>query len=329
MSQQLTIVMYHYVRPLRGTRYPTLKALELERFRGQLDFIQRHYRVVSMEEAIAASRGDIRLPERALLLTFDDGYRDHHEHVLPLLAARGWKGSFFPPVCAVREGRVLDVNKIHFVLASGVDERRLVDEILTELEAHRDDHDLPDRGELFAAYSRESRYDGPEVTFIKRILQKGLPRALREPLIDRLFKRFVTEDERGFAGELYMGEGELKELHAAGMTIGSHGDRHQWLNTLTPQQQQREIDNSLAFLTNLGVPAQDWVMCYPFGGYDDGLLQLLRARQCALALTVEVGIADLAHQDPLRLPRLDTNDLPVAADAPPGHWTLSAGALSS
>ncbi|SDK80399.1 Polysaccharide deacetylase [Modicisalibacter muralis] len=315
MTQSLMIVMYHYVRPLKGTHYSNLKALELEYFRGQLDFIQRHCQVVRMEEVIAAARGQGSLPPRAALLTFDDGYREHHEHVFPLLAERGLQGSFFPPACAVREGRVLGVNKIHFTLASGANPSGLVSEIFTAMDENRREYDLKDNADYFATYSTESRYDDPEVAFIKRILQKGLPEPLRAPLIDRLFRRFVTEDEKAFAAELYMSTDQLRELQGAGMFIGSHGDQHLWLNTLSPDDQRKEIDDSLDFLAELGVSTRDWVMCYPYGGYNDSLLTLLRERQCALGLTVDMGVADISRNDPLLLPRLDTNDVPHSLEA--------------
>ncbi|MDI4635986.1 MULTISPECIES: polysaccharide deacetylase family protein [Halomonadaceae] len=319
MANNLTIVMYHYVRPLKESRYPEIKALELDNFRGQLDFIQHHYTAVTMEDVIAASRGEARLPEQAILLTFDDGYRDHYEHVLPVLVERGVQGSFFPPACAVRDGRVLDVNKIHFTLASGTNPQRLVDEIFVEMDVNRKQYGLLGNAEYFETFSRESRYDSAEVTFIKRILQKGLPAPMRGPLIDRLFRQFVTQDERDFATELYMTDSQLRDLLDAGMFIGSHGDQHLWLNTLSGEEQLREVETSLEFLADIGAAQQEWVMCYPFGGYNEALLSLLRRRGCALGLTVDVGVADLAITDPLCLPRLDTNDLPSSLDVYSAH----------
>lgn len=313
MPDSLMIVMYHYVRPIAESRHPALKGLELEHFRGQLDFIAKHYRVVRADEVIAAMRGEVELPEKAALLTFDDGYSDHYDHVFPELVARGMQGSFFPPVCSVLDGRVLDVNKIHFVLASGVDPRQLVDEIFALLDTHRARYDLNQNADYYRVYSSESRYDTPDVTFIKRILQKGLPQALRGEIVDQLFQRYVTVDEKGFAESLYMGKEQLRELHEAGMCLGSHGDQHRWLNTLSPVEQRQEIERSLAFLGDLGVPAQDWVMCYPYGGYNDSLLEILSEKQCAMGLTVEVGLADMTRDDPLLLPRLDTNDVPFSA----------------
>ncbi|MBS9404040.1 polysaccharide deacetylase family protein [Halomonas sp. TRM85114] len=312
--QNLTIVMYHYVRPLADSRYPELKALELDRFRGQLAHIDRHYHVVDMEQLIAAVRPDGEpLPENPLLLTFDDGYMDHFEHVLPLLSERGWQGSFFPPACSVVDRRVLDVNKLHFVLASVSDPEILVKYVYSAMNEARDRFGLEANEAMFARLAGDSRYDDPCTAFVKRALQRELPEAFRTTLVDELFSQYVSSDEQDFAAELYMSEKELTGLLDAGMFIGSHGCQHYWLNSLDRQAQIEEVDNSLDFMERLGVSRKDWVMCYPYGGYDESLLGILRSRGCAIGLTTEVRVADIDRCDPLALPRLDTNDLPTSA----------------
>ena len=85
----ITIVMYHYVRNLRRSRFPGIKGLDLGLFRAQLSYMERHYTMIRMEDLIAALDGGPSLPERAALLTFDDGFIDHFEFVYPLLDARG------------------------------------------------------------------------------------------------------------------------------------------------------------------------------------------------------------------------------------------------
>jgi hypothetical protein len=83
------------------------------------------------------------------------------------------------------------------------------------------------------------------------------------------------------------------------------------MDRLAPASQATEVDASLDFLRDLGAPTSDWVMCYPFGAYNDTLLRLLRDRGCAIGLTTKVAVAQLGIDDPLALPRLDTTNLPV------------------
>jgi hypothetical protein len=51
---ELTIVMYHYVRDLAHSRYPAIKGLDLELFKGQISYLQKHYNFVTVEQVIAA-----------------------------------------------------------------------------------------------------------------------------------------------------------------------------------------------------------------------------------------------------------------------------------
>ena len=124
MSRKVTIVMYHYVRDLDHSRFPAIKGLSVERFCRQLDYIQSRYTPIAAEDLIGAlSPAKKELPANPILLTFDDGYSDHFTNVFPLLDARGIQGCFFPPAQAVLEHKVLDVNKIQFVLAAVPDAR--------------------------------------------------------------------------------------------------------------------------------------------------------------------------------------------------------------
>lgn len=55
------------------------------------------------------------------------------------------------------------------------------------------------------------------------------------------------------------------------------------------------------------------VVMYHYGGWNNSLTRLLRRHGCVAGLTIEPKIADLKTDDPLTLPRLDTNDLPCDA----------------
>ncbi len=307
----LTIVMYHYVRDLARTRYPAIKGRDIKAFRGQLDHIARHYTVVTAEQVIAAVTGGGDLPDNAAWLTFDDGYRDHYTAVFPILQERGWQGSFFPPVRVIQDGELLDVNRVHFILAAQSDPTPLVGAIRDFVQAHRDDGAVRPFDEYWRTWAQASRFDPAEIIFVKRMLQHALPETLRKDLVERLFRRFVAVDADVFAAELYMTPEQVRAMIRSGMYVGSHGARHYWLDRLDPAHQSAEIDAALDFLGAMGAPVKDWVMCYPHGGYNDDLLALLKRKNCAVGLTTRVAVARPGIDDPLILPRLDTNDLPV------------------
>ena len=312
MSKQrsVTIVMYHYVRDLKRSRFPAIKGLSLERFHRQLDFIQLHYTPISVEQVLGALHDQQDLPPHPILLTFDDGYTDHFVSVFPLLDERGIKGCFFPPAQAILDHKVLDVNKIQFVLAVVPDGKALLDEVFDVLEGFRSEHVLPSKEAYLGAAASEHRYDTREVTILKRLLQRELPEPVRTEIVRQLFTKYVTSDEVAFACELYMSVQQIACLRRHGMHIGSHGHTHAWLNHIGPDAQAFEIDRSLDFLKELGAPEGERTMCYPYGGFNDSLLEILRNRQFQLGFTVEPRVADVSVDDPLTLPRLDTNDLP-------------------
>ena len=258
----LTIVMYHYVRDLPRTRYPRIKGLLSADFYGQLDYIQRHYQVVGLPDVIAAARSEQSLPPNAALLTFDDGYADHYQTVLPALVSRGLTGVFFPPVVAVETGAILLENKIHFVLAT-TEIGALLKDVFEALDRERQDGAYPSNRELFDQLAKPSRYDSAEVMFVKNVLQNGVPQYTCIEIASRLFAKYVSSDEAAFSRELYVTTDQLREMLDAGMYVGAHGVNHVRLGAIPRLEQVKEVDGSLAFLSRLGVDGSDWAMCYP------------------------------------------------------------------
>ena len=141
-----------------------------------------------------------------------------------------------------------------------------------------------------------------------------LPEECRRKMTDSLFRKYVTDDEAAFSRELYMNKDQMKCMVRHGMCIGSHGYDHYWLNSLSPDKQEAEVDASLEFLKEIGVDMDAWVMCYPYGASNDSLIDILKTRGCKLGLTTEVRVADLGADNKFLLPRLDCNDFPPKSE---------------
>ena len=327
INNNLTIVMYHYVRDLVHSRYPRIHGLQIELFREQVQFLKKNYNFVTVEQILDAyENNSVRdLPEHPVLLTFDDAYKDHFDFVFPYLEHEHIQGAFYAPVKAVTENTVLDVNKIHFILASTPEEKlsQLLGELKYQLDYYRKDWNLHNYDYYFDKLAVANRFDSKEVIFIKRLLQVELDERLRKIITNDVFQKVVGMDEGMFSRELYMSMDQIKCMVDNGMHFGSHGYNHYWLNSLSKDKQKFEIQKSLEFIKEIGGDTDNWTICYPYGAYDEDTISILKENGCKLGMTTRVGVADLEDKQGdviFKLPRLDTNDLPKSANASVNLW---------
>ncbi|EQB7293153.1 polysaccharide deacetylase family protein (plasmid) [Escherichia albertii] len=316
----LTVVMYHYVRPIGRSRYPSIKGLELNDFKEQVAYIKKNYNPVAIEDVYASFYEQHDLPPNAALLTFDDAYLDHFKYVYPILKKNRIQGCFYAPAKTIEEKEILDVNKIHFILAACTDISKLLSDTKSLFELFREGYDVKEFHEYFEELAVENRFDTKEVIFIKRFLQVALPEKLRSKICHSLFNTYVNVSEDVFCEELYMTKDQLSHMVADGMHVGSHGYNHYWWNKLDKITLTEEIDRSLGFLKSIDAYSDNWTACYPYGSSSLDVTNLLREKGCKLAFTTVVDVASTASDNPLLIPRLDTNDLPKLESATINNW---------
>jgi len=319
--------MYHYVRDLKHSRYSEIKGLDINLFKEQIAFLNKNYNVVKMEDVIAASSGDEILPPHAALLTFDDAYSDHFNNVYPVLKNLNIQGSFYAPVKAITEHRVLDVNKIHFILASTPHDKMnaLLNEIRLLLINYQEEYNLESYDFYYEKLAKSNRFDTADIIFIKRLLQVELPEELRKYMTNYLFEKIVDVEESTFSRELYMSLDQIKCMVNQGMHVGSHGYDHYWLGSLSKEKQEFEIEKSMDFIECIGGDINNWTICYPYGNYNQDTIDIIKSKGCKIGLTTSVSIASVGPgmgDNIYKLPRLDTNDLPKNAESLPNKWYL-------
>lgn len=310
---ELYISMYHYTRDLKHSRYPEIKGLDVNLFREQIAFMKSNFNIVTMEQVLEAISTKEKLPEKALLLTFDDGYADNYNVAMPILEEYGVQGSFFIPGKTFTTHQLLDVNKIHYVLASA-NIYNLIEDLKKEMDYYRgQEFQYAPTEELFAKYAVASRFDIKETVFVKQMLQTVLPEKLRNIISSKLFAKYVGVTEEQLAYELYMSEEQIRTMKRHGMFIGIHGYDHYWLGNLPVEQMENDISLALDALDEF-VDRKQWVMNYPYGNYNKDVLAYISKQGACLGLTTEVRLADIDKDNPLELPRLDCNDFPPKSD---------------
>jgi peptidoglycan/xylan/chitin deacetylase (PgdA/CDA1 family) len=309
MSKDLSIIMYHYVRPIKTSKFPGLKGREVSEFCSQLDYLEENYNFVSVDEINFSIKTGSKLRPNACWLTFDDGYKDHIQYVLPALKKRGIQGSFFPPSRAVANYELLDVNAIHFIIAAGISIAKLVEMLDTECIENGVSTERLKEFKRF--YGKPNRWDRAETIYFKRMLQHVLAPDLRGRIITGLLMKVLGVSAPQFARDLYMNTDELRTLVSEGMYVGSHGAKHLWLDKSSKEEQMHDINESLKLLEEIKAPTKDWVMCYPYGAYNSDSVEILKKLSCSIGITTKPRLALLGHDSQFELPRFDTNDFPI------------------
>lgn len=308
---ELKIVMYHYVREISNSQYSGIKGLERNLFIEQINYMLANYNIIKIEDVIESIDNQRPLPENSILLTFDDGYADHYEVVYPILMKYNIKGTFFVPAKTIKESVVLDVNKIHYILALTKDIKDLVKELKTQIGIYSKDYCLEPFDDYYTRLAIPNRWDDGDTIFVKRILQRELPIIVRSKMLNNIFEKIVGVNESEFSKELYMNTDQMKEMLSDGQHIGSHAYNHYWLGYETYDEQYSELSKSLEFLKSIGVSSDKWTIGYPQGSYNDNTLTILKQLNCRLGICTRVDTVkgQLKECDRYILPRIDTNDV--------------------
>ena len=112
--------MYHYVRESMP-HLPFFRYLSFDNFKKQLDYFEKNFGLVSFEEfcRLKTEPKFINALKNKILLSFDDGLKEHFSLVFPELLKRKALGIFFMPTAVLKEEKALYVHKIHYLLGHG------------------------------------------------------------------------------------------------------------------------------------------------------------------------------------------------------------------
>lgn len=300
-------VMYHYVRP-DDPGLPHFRHLHLEDFRRQLSHFEREYGFVSKPAFERAVR--MGEPCEGVVLTFDDGFKDHYRYVLPELARRQLWGIFYIPTASLSTGRLLDVHRIHVLLGTkgGHVVAQAAREIVSDgmlSHAHIEEFQRD-------TYTHQNNSDSTQ--YVKRLLNYYIDYKHRSFVLGQLVRLFLGNEEQ-LAENYYMNPAELGEMREQGMVLGSHTVTHPVMSKLSVEDQKKEIATSFYALEAILGNSSWRTFCYPYGGFHsftEQTEQLLESAGCLCSFNVEHR--DIERKD-LRerrqaLPRFDCNSFP-------------------
>jgi peptidoglycan/xylan/chitin deacetylase (PgdA/CDA1 family) len=277
----LRVVTYHrIVDPEDEAIYPGVVSATPRGFERQLRALAARFRVISLEEAIAALRGQTALPPRALLLTFDDAYRDFAEHAWPVLRSLGLPSVLFVPTAFPdHPERVFWWDRLYRAFSAARREDRLASAAGM----------LP----LGTAAARGRSF--------RRVLDrvKRLPHREAMELVARVCSALEPSPAIGAA----LGWEELRGLSREGVALCAHTRHHPLLDRIGPDAARAEISGAQEDLRR-EIGSAPPVLAYPGGRYDRTVLRVAREAGIEVAFTTRRGVNDLRSVDPLLLRRV-------------------------
>jgi peptidoglycan/xylan/chitin deacetylase (PgdA/CDA1 family) len=300
----LLVVNYHYIGESEF-HYPGIHPLAPRVLRKQIEELARYFEFISEKDLLVALDGQRSLPQKACLLTFDDGLREQHTLAVPVLDDLGVPAIFFVPGQPYLEGKPLNVHRIHF-LRSQIEPSAFQQMLFSGCEKLG-----ISKGITGGEIECEGKYfwDDAETRKAKYLLNILLTDIEKEGLLNLLEKQAGIEGEDYFA-TLYMSPRQIKELGQR-FSVGTHGYSHTPLARKSRLEIEADIKRGVVALSPIcGSPAS---ISYPHG-YEGAISQEVfdAAKQCGLRLgfTTERSF-NLTLEAPLALARVDTNDAPA------------------
>ncbi|MDQ2691664.1 MAG: polysaccharide deacetylase family protein, partial [Chloroflexota bacterium] len=280
-------------------------------FAEQLEVIKRYFHPLSMQELLRQFQHG-KIPNRSIVVTFDDGYRDNLQNGRPLLEKYGIPATIFLVSDAIGEGRSFWWDELEWLL---LQPGTLPEALELDIRGRQYEWQL---GEA-RSYSIEDRQNdrqrrpwdappGTRLAFFYLVWQHLLELSKSERLeaLDsiRLWAGFSSDREREDCAlnreeARALGRGSLVEL-------GAHTVTHAALKQLPGAQQWEEISGSKSQLEDLlGRPVTSF--SYPHGEYSAETRELVRRAGFQSATTTDFKCVR-RDADPFQLPRFQVDD---------------------
>lgn len=262
-ARRFQILGYHKVS---SEEHPFFPPVTPEIFDQQMKFLNNCYQVMSLQDLVARTlRGDI--PERAVAITFDDGYRDNYDHAFPILKKYKFPATIFVATGAIGTSDLIWHDRVFdaFRFAT-VDRARLADAAVPEL--------------IFE--TAESRERSLRATILRA---RKLHGAGRQEFIDDIESK-LRPNLIGSVRQQMLTWDQIREMHDAGIEFGSHTVSHTIMSNVPESQMIEELRDSKDVLSQqLGTPISSFA--YPNGQYGDYNNQVKVAlRNCGYSYAV-------------------------------------------
>ena len=280
-------------------------------FTEQMDAINKYFHPLSMQDLLDhLQRG--KVPNRSIVVTFDDGYFDNLHHAKPVLEHYNVPATIFLVTDALVEERNFWWDELEWAL---LQPGTLPDWLELSVNNSKYGWQLGDAREYSPQERQKDRQrrpwnapSGSRLAFFYLIWQRllELPKPERLEALDAIRAWAGTRNDPQRADRA-LNEDEVNVLGKGGLIeIGAHTMTHPSLKITSRLQQMAEISGSKTKLENIiGRPVRSF--SYPHGEYTFETLELVQSAGFRGAFTTNFKCV-MPGADPFQLPRFQVDD---------------------
>lgn len=266
MKSQVAILMYHRISPKRERPY--LNVISVKSFRRQIEYIFRNYEILSLDELVEYILSEKPLPKKAVVITFDDGYKDNYLYAYPILQKYHIPATIFLVTGHIGTDKLFWWDKIGYILY------------------HTSVNQLDLEG--LGSYSLESEPDKARAKSIITEELKKLPDKRKNSLVEKLLDVCQMEIPRNLGRRLILSWEEVREMSDEKLTFGAHSVNHPVLTKMPIDQAKNEIVRSKkAIEERLGKEVR--AFCYPDGKFNPEIVELVKKSGFNSAVSILTG----------------------------------------
>ncbi len=284
--KKIAILYYHRINELT-TDY-NLTNVKPSHFEEQMDVVVNNYEVVSTADLLSGCA--FKSDKNAVVVTFDDGYKDILYNAGPIMESFG-----IPFTCFITTENI-STNSENWT--------DLISRIVFEPEIYHEECELVIDGErnVYRVDCIEDR-----VKFY-RLLQKICGSCLRDGRRETLAYLMkwagISSGARSAFG--IMDEKEICGIKDIGGIIGAHTVSHSYFSALSDDDILWEINESKKMLERI-IGGDVFAFSYPFGDAPKKVRAMLEASGYSVAMTSKIGFVT-KQSDLMYLPRVNVRD---------------------
>ncbi len=279
------ITLFHKLKSFNGIKilsyhkisddYPDYLNLnaKVSSFEKQMQYLRKHYNIISLQEATNLLNVKSVIPEKTIVITFDDGYKCLYKNAFPILKKYRIPATIFLTVEPIEYGAPLWFEQIAYMFNKTP--RRTVN--------------LEPFG--LRKYLLETLDEKKEAIYEIVSHAKKLNKKQKEVFIKFLSKELLVDPDDLRAKNNILSWEEIREMKKEGISFGVHTMTHSILTGIPFEEAEYEICQSKKIIEErLGEKAH--FFAYPNGRWNDfnnDIINLLKNNQFSCACTLISG----------------------------------------